>query len=439
MQIYESSNFALCKNFIAPSVVAAVFFSIYFIIDGIIIGRFLGDEALAAMGLVMPFAMIGFAIADTIAIGSSVQISLALGERKIKLANEIFTSCVIIIIAISFILGLVAYFGIEFFLQFMKADEDINALCVEYARVFALFMPVISLSYAFDNYLRICNKGVYVMWVGIFFVLCNILLVYLFVAVLELSLFGAALAMCLGLSLQTFLSVIPFLSKKLILKFYKPKLEFKRFLRILYNGSSEFFGNASGSLFLIFANVVLLKLANSLGVATYAVILYIDTLIISVLMATNSSLQAPLSYFFAQNDKNKVSQIITLLMLINAIFSLFAFVIISIFRSELAGLFEKEDSFTVFASSAFLLFSFNYLFAWFNLLVSAILTAFDKPTLSLIVSLMTNLIVPLCFLAILPLFLGVSGVFLVSAFAEFIVLILSFYCLKHIKKSIALG
>lgn len=436
MQIYEMSNFAFVKKFIAPSIVGAVFFSIYYIIDGIIIGRFLGNEALAAMGLIMPFVMIAFALADTVAIGSCVQISHALGENKNKLANQIFSSSVLIIILISFVLGFIAYFGVEYFLKVMKADDGMKALCVGYARVFALFMPIISLSYAFDNYLRICNKGVYVMWIGIFVVLCNVVLVYLFVAVLEFKLIGAALVMCLGLSLGTALLLMPFLSKNLILSFCPPKLEFKRFLRILYNGSSEFLGNISGSLFLSFANAVLFNLSGSLGVAAYTVIIYVDTLIIGVLMATNSSLQAPLGYYFAQKNQAKLNQIIKLLILINAAFSLFAFIVMSVFRTQLAGLFEKDEVFIAFSAFAFLLFSFNYLFTWFNLLISAILTAFDKPTLSLILSLMSNLLVPLIFLAILPLFMGVNGVFFLSFCAEFCVLALSVYCLKKVRQTL---
>ena len=99
MQIYQNTSFiALCKHYIAPSVVSAVFFSIYTIIDGIIVGSYLGSESLAAMGLVMPFVFISFALADMIAIGSSVQISLRLGEGEIQIARQIFSACVCAIV-----------------------------------------------------------------------------------------------------------------------------------------------------------------------------------------------------------------------------------------------------------------------------------------------------------------------------------------------------
>lgn len=131
LQIYKNTNFAnLFRRFIAPSVISAVFFSIYAIIDGIIVGSYLGSESLAAMGLVMPFIFISFALADMIAIGSSVQISLRLGENALKEAREIFCACVLAIVAISCVVGFVVYFGLSFLLDFMDASENIKALSV---------------------------------------------------------------------------------------------------------------------------------------------------------------------------------------------------------------------------------------------------------------------------------------------------------------------
>ncbi len=433
MQIYQNTSFgALFRRYIAPSVISAIFFSIYAIIDGIIVGSYLGSESLAAMGLVMPFVFISFALADMIAIGSSVQISLRLGEGKIQVAREIFSACVCAIVGISCVVGFVLYVGMGFLLDFMSVGESIKALCVEYLQVIAFFMPLLSLPYAFDNYLRICEKGVYTMWIGIFIVLCNVALVCLFVIVFDLGIFGVALAMCLGLSLGTILSLMPFFTQDLVLKFCAPKMKLRKFLSVLYNGSSEFMGNISGSLLVIFANATLLKLSGSLGVAVYAAILYIDGLVMSVIMAINSSLQPLLSYFFSKHNRTQIIHILRILIAINALFSLFALIILGIFRVEFAEFFAKEGNaeFIAFMSSALLLYSLNYIAMWFNALASGVLTAFNKPTLSMILSLGTNLIAPFVFLMILPSLWGANGVFLVSVFAEICMVILSVIFLK---------
>ena len=54
--------------------------SLYTIADGVFVGRFIGSEALAAVNLVMPLIMVSFALSDMIAVGSSVQIAIRLGQ-----------------------------------------------------------------------------------------------------------------------------------------------------------------------------------------------------------------------------------------------------------------------------------------------------------------------------------------------------------------------
>ncbi|MGX3010165.1 MATE family efflux transporter [Helicobacter sp. 23-1044] len=243
MQIYQNTNFAtLFGRFIAPSVISAVFFSIYTIIDDISVGSYLGNESLAAMGLVMPFIFIAFALADMIAIGSSVQISLHLGKNALKEAREIFCACVLAIVGISCIVGFLVYFGLSFLLDFMDASENIKTLSAEYSRVIAIFMPFIALSYALDNYLRICEKGVYVMWVGIFVVICNVALVCLFVIWLEMGIFGAGLAISLGLSFGTILSVLPFFYARFSAKILRPKTNAQKIFRHFIQRKLRVFG-----------------------------------------------------------------------------------------------------------------------------------------------------------------------------------------------------
>nr|WP_235597610.1 MATE family efflux transporter [Campylobacter iguaniorum] len=79
-----------------PNIISIVFISIYFLVDEIFVGQIFGVKALGAVGLVMPFVMIGFSIIDVVAMGSSVQISLHLGAKKRKVASGIFSFSLIL-------------------------------------------------------------------------------------------------------------------------------------------------------------------------------------------------------------------------------------------------------------------------------------------------------------------------------------------------------
>ena len=89
-----------------PAMVGMGFSAIYSITDGIFVGHFIGQEALAAVNLVMPIIMIITALADMVATGSSVRISILLGRGDNKEAHRVFTVCLGLIAAIATVLGL---------------------------------------------------------------------------------------------------------------------------------------------------------------------------------------------------------------------------------------------------------------------------------------------------------------------------------------------
>ncbi|MBQ7148363.1 MAG: oligosaccharide flippase family protein [Pseudobutyrivibrio sp.] len=72
-----------------PAVITSVFGALYSVIDGIFVGRFLGEDALAAINLVMPIIMIVEAISNMIATGASVNVSILLGKKKREEASRI--------------------------------------------------------------------------------------------------------------------------------------------------------------------------------------------------------------------------------------------------------------------------------------------------------------------------------------------------------------
>lgn len=79
-----------------------------------------------------------------------------------------------------------------------------------------------------------------------------------------------------------------------------------------------------------------------------------------------------------------------------------------------------------------------YFSADINVLSGSFLTAFNKASFSLVLSLAQNLFIPLFFLLLLSYFIGLNGVWLSPFFAEFCVLILAWIFLKRIFKDLSL-
>lgn len=153
--------------------------ALYQLLDGIFVGQLLGETPFAALNLAMPFVIINFALADLIGVGSSVPISICLGQKKEQEANNLFTcSCLMIVLSGIFV-GMLLYASAPALIGLMGADGDFARFAVEYLRVYAICSPVTTIVFAADNYLRICGWIKYSMFVNIFMSVIS--------AVLELS------------------------------------------------------------------------------------------------------------------------------------------------------------------------------------------------------------------------------------------------------------
>ena len=88
-----------------PSMITMAFGALYQIADGIFVGRFIGEDALASINIIMPIIMMVFALSNMIATGASVRISILLGEGEREEASVVFTASLRFIFIMSCAIG----------------------------------------------------------------------------------------------------------------------------------------------------------------------------------------------------------------------------------------------------------------------------------------------------------------------------------------------
>ena len=125
-----------------PGMVSMFAMSIYSIFEGIFIGQSLGEAAFAAVNIAMPLVMINFSLADLVGVGASVPISIALGMKDEKKANNIFSCSIILILLTSLVMGTVMFAAAEPLARFMGADDSLAYTAAKYIRTYALCSPL---------------------------------------------------------------------------------------------------------------------------------------------------------------------------------------------------------------------------------------------------------------------------------------------------------
>ena len=418
-----------------PATLSMIFSGIYSIADGIFVGRCIGADALAAVNLVMPLIMISFALAEMIAVGSSVQIAMLLGQKEKELADRTFSVCIKVILGISVIIGLIFFFLSKPILMLMGTEGMALQYSIEYIRVYAVFSPLIIVYFAADNYLRICGKQNYSMALNIATSVLNIVLDFLLLVVWKQGVWAAAFTSCISMALGTVMALCPFFRNKLELKFVKGWISAKHFVKLVANGSSEFFANIASSIFSFILNIVLLSIGGATAVAAMSVVMYVESIASMMISGMSDSMQPAISYCHGAGLKNRVYALEKRVLVSAAVLSLTACLLLRYGGAWVVPFFVKpgETELLTLSIHAMSLYALSYLVNWVDGCLSGYLTALGQAGRSFIVSIMGTLVLPLVGLAVLAPPLGLAGVCLMPLFTGVLSAVLSLVLVLTIK------
>nr|AMP57983.1 MatE [uncultured bacterium] len=294
-------------------------------------------------------------------------------------------------------------------------DKSLASLSYKFAYPFILGLPIIAPFFALDNYLRICGKANMSMWVNIAVSVLNIILDAVLIGYFKLGIEYAAIASALSMAFGAMIFLYPFIMKKVVLRFTKPKINMKEITQILYNGSSDFLGNISGSIISIITNAVLLHYGGPVAVAAYSIIMYIDSLLSPLLFGMVGSIEPVISYNYGAKNYERITEFFKITCVVSLAISAVTTIIMFVFPDFLVGLFSSKSDIEIIQMSkiALLLSAPSYLFSWFSMTVGCFLTGFEKATESMIIMLAESVVLPLVLIVILTKLMGVYGIFLI--------------------------
>ena len=420
-----------------PSLISMLFSSLYMMADGIFVGKIIGSKALAAINLVFPIIMILFAVGDMVASGASVKIGIKLGEKNEKEASEIFSVALLFIFILNIIFAIIGLIFAKDIIFILIKDKELANLAYKFAYVFILFLPIIAPFFAIDNYLRICGKANMSMWINIGVSVLNIILDAIFIGYLKLGIEYAALASSLSMSIGTLILIYPFITKKVVLRFTKPKIKIKEMLGIIYNGSSQFFSNISGSIMAIIMNSFLLYYGGAVGVAAYSIVMYIESLIVPMLFGMIDAVQPVFSYNYGAKNNKRIMTFFKITCTVALSISIVTMIIIFAFPDFLVRMFSSESDIAVIdmAKKALLLYAPSYLFTWFIMTVSGVLTGLEKATESIVLMSAESIILPLFSTLVLTQLIGVYGIFITPTISGAVSIVVSIILWRKCIKS----
>ncbi len=180
--------------FACPMILGNLLQQFYNIADAWIVGKFLGPDALAAVGSAYSLMTFLTSVMIGLCMGSGTVFSVCFGKKeKQQLKNSILTSFGFIA-AVTILMNLLVFAGIDFILYLLRVPSDIYELMREYVWIIFYGIFFVFLYNYFAFLLRAIGNSVAPLFFLGISVLFNIFLDFLFVVVFEQGVGGAALA-----------------------------------------------------------------------------------------------------------------------------------------------------------------------------------------------------------------------------------------------------
>lgn len=439
MKIQLSDHFSYSKliKFTLPTIAMMIFTSIYGVVDGVFVSNCVGSDAFAAVNLIMPIIMILGSVGFMIGTGGSAIVSKTLGECKKEKANEYFSMLVYLCVVSGVILSVIGIIFTGPIAVLLGAKGSIAKDCVTYGRTVFFMLTGLFLQNAFQSFLVVAEKPKLGLFVTLLAGFTNMFLDFLFVYVLRFGVFGAALAT--GIS-QFVGSVIPIIyfagGKNNVLKLTKCRFNKDIIIKTCINGSSEMVTNMSMSLVNILYNMQLMKYIGTNGVVAYGIIMYVGFIFVGTYMGYAVGSAPVISYHYGAGNKDELKNLFKRSLTIIIVSSVVMTLIAEIIAGYLAGIFVSYDNNLLeLTTEAIRIYAVSYLISGVNIFASSFFTALNNGVVSAVISFMRMFVFQIVMILLLPVVLGIIGIWTAVIAAEVLSVVISvMFLVKNRKK-----
>ena len=420
--IHLSDHFTYGKllRFALPSIVMNIFSSLYIIADGYFVANFTGKTEFAAVNLIMPVLNILGTIGYMFGVGGSALIAKTLGENNQEKANRLFSLIVLVTSCLGILMTVPGLLFMRRIVTMLGAEGKLLENSVLYGRIFILALPAWIWVYEFQLFFVTAEKPGLGLAVTICAGLCNVALDALFMIGFHWGLAGAAAASALTQIVGGVFPLVYFGRKNnSLLRLVRPVWDGRSILKCCANGSSEFMAEAAASLVGIIYNIQLIKYAGEDGVVIYGLLMYVSLILSAMFVGYSNGTGPVFSYHYGAQNHGELKSLLKKSLMIIGLTSAAMFLVSEAFAHPFSALFLRDaEKLLPDAVHAFRIVSVAYLFTGMAVFGSGFFTALNNGQVSALISFLRTFVFELGAVLLLPVLLGVGGIWYSAVFAE---------------------
>ena len=402
----------LLMQYALPAMVAMTASSLYNIIDRAFIGQVVGPEAIAGLGITFPLMNLSGAFGAAVGVGASTCISVRLGQKDYEAAEHLLGNTVTLNLIVGLLFMAVCFLFLDPILLFFGASNVTLPYAREFMEVILAGNIITHMYFGMNAVLRAAGKPRQAMYAVLFTVGMNIALIIAFVWWFRWGIRGAALATVTSQSMALCWQLWIFSNKKELLHLKRGIYRLKADLvkNIISIGVSPFLMNATACVVVIFMNNQFVRYGGDMAVGAYSIANSIAMVFFMFVIGVNQGMQPIAGYNYGAQNYDRMMRVLWLAIAVATCILLIGWALSMLFPRQLARIFTTDKTLIEMAARGIKL---NML-VFFVVAGQAVITNFfqciGKVRISIFLSLTRQLILLIPMAYILPLFLGLDGV-----------------------------
>ncbi len=424
-------------HFSTATVASLMVFSLYSIVDGLFVARGVGEYAMSAVNLSVPFVNLLFSIAVVFAVGTSTIIAYLLGQNNAQSANKLFSQNLATLAVIGVTISVLVLVFTEPFARLLGADEVTLEYTIHYLQGLAPFAVCFMISYNLEVLVKTDGRPRLALITVCVGCVTNCVLDYLAIFHWGLGIWGAAAATGVSQLLTCVIYLTHFLGKHTTFHPVRFRMDWKIYKRLLPIGISDGLTELCNGLMIFLFNHTILRCIGTDGLVAYTIIAYANTLVINITMGVSQGSQPLISFQNGRGDGAAIGKLLRYGLRTMCGIAAVCFAVLFLAAPKLVGAYlpEAKPEMLTFATDAFRRYSLCYLPVGFNIYIAGFLTAMERPLPAVSISTGRGLILQGSILLLLAAVLGGGAIWFAPVISEVLCLGLSVYFLLRLRRT----
>ena len=424
-------------HFSAATVASLMVFSLYSIVDGLFVARGVGEYAMTAVNLSVPFVNLLFSIAVIFAVGTSTIIAYLLGQKNAQSANKLFSQNLATLVVIGVTISVLVLAFTEPLARLLGAEEVTLEYTIHYLQGLAPFAVCFMISYNLEVLVKTDGRPRLALVTVCVGCVTNCVLDYLAIFHWGLGIWGAAAATGVSQLLTCIIYLTHFLGKHTTFHPVRFRMDWKIYRRLLPIGISDGLTELCNGLMIFLFNHTILRCIGTDGLVAYTIIAYANTLVINITMGVSQGSQPLISFQNGRGDGTAIGKLLRYGLRTMCGIAAVCFTVLFLAAPKLVAVYlpEAGAEMLTFATDAFRRYSLCYLPVGFNIYIAGFLTAMERPLPAVSISTGRGLILQGSILLLLAAVLGGGSIWFAPVISEVLCLGLSVFFLLRLRRT----